>query len=205
MINSFKGIEKKTESFMVVQKSKFYSFAIPVFTKSEVLEHLDNFKKEYYDATHVCYAYIINDNGVQEKYSDDGEPQGTAGFPICNVLKKKGLTNVLVVVVRYFGKIKLGAGGLTRTYSACASQVLEQATEYQYFLADKIKMEFNTNDYFRYVGIFNMTEIEKKVEIFKDYTCEVELCVKKEFTSKITKLLKAIDNNLDIKLSELYL
>lgn len=205
MINSFKGIKQKAESFMMVQKSKFYNFAIPVFSKEEVNNYLNEYREKFYDATHVCYAYIVNDNGVLEKYSDDGEPSGTAGYPICNVLKKRNFTNVLVIVVRYFGKIKLGAGGLTRTYGACASQVLDEATEYQYFLADKIKIEFNTNDYFRYVGIFNMPEIEKKEEVFEDYLCKVELCVKKEFTDKIIKLIKSVNSQIKIEMSELYL
>ena len=79
--------------------------------------------KKYYDATHNCYAYII-DNGNIQKCSDDGEPNGTAGYPILNVIKKKNLTNTFVAVVRYFGGIKLGAGGLTRAYTKACAGVL---------------------------------------------------------------------------------
>ena len=129
MVNSFKGIKQKAESFMVVQKSKFYNFAIPVFSKEEVNEYLTWFREKYYDATHVCYAYVVNDNGVMEKYSDDGEPSGTAGSPILKIVLEQGLSNVLVVVTRYFGGIKLGAGGLVRAYSGSCAEALKSATK----------------------------------------------------------------------------
>ena len=80
-------------------------------------------KKEYKDSTHICYAYIINSS---EKCSDDGEPNGTAGLPILNILKKNNLTNVLAIVIRYFGGIKLGAGGLLRAYSDAANKAVSQ-------------------------------------------------------------------------------
>ena len=88
MLKSFMGIKSETNYTLIVEKSKFLCFAIPVFSKADIIGRLESFRRQYPDATHICYAYVINDDGVQEKYSDDGEPSGTAGYPICMVLKK---------------------------------------------------------------------------------------------------------------------
>ena len=87
--------------------------------------HLNNLNKTYADATHICYAYVVIDNGVKEKAVDNGEPSGTAGKPILDCIKKQNYVNMLVAVVRYFGGIKLGAGGLVRAYSQSAKNVIE--------------------------------------------------------------------------------
>ena len=113
------------ECYYEISKSKFYSYAYTVQTVNEIKEILEKQKKEHKKATHVCYAYIVDDEGSKEKYSDDGEPKGTAGQPIMNVLKRKNLRNILVVVVRYFGGIKLGAGGVLRAYSKATSLLFQ--------------------------------------------------------------------------------
>ena len=118
-----KKIKDINESTIIIDKSKFITTLYPVESVEEIECVLTATRKKYYDATHNCYAYIF-DNGRIQKCSDDGEPGGTAGYPILNVLKKKNLTNVLVAVVRYFGGIKLGAGGLTRAYTKSAAGVL---------------------------------------------------------------------------------
>ena len=150
MLESYVGIEKISSFTLIEKKSRFYAFAIPVMQKTEIKNYLNDFRIKYSDATHICYAYVINDNGVQEKFSDDGEPSGTAGNPICAVIKKRNLTNVLIIVVRYFGKIKLGAGGLIRAYSSCASGVLDECIEHKYFLVKKINFSFDSYDYYKY-------------------------------------------------------
>lgn len=114
-------INVDSENLTIIQKSKFFAFSYYADSESRVQEILKLLKQKYYDATHICYAYNINS---KQKCSDDGEPQGTAGKPILDCIQKKKLDNVLVVVVRYFGGIKLGAGGLTRAYSNSASDVL---------------------------------------------------------------------------------
>lgn len=101
-----------------VKKSKFYSQAYNVQTKEEVEKILEDLQKQHKKATHICYAYVLSNTA---KFCDDGEPCGTAGRPIFNVLEKKKLQNTLIVVIRYFGGVKLGAGGLTRAYSKSAS------------------------------------------------------------------------------------
>lgn len=113
------------ESFeLEINKSKFIAYKLDLSSVTEVKPFLEKLKKEHKKARHFCYAYVFNKEGISEKCSDDGEPQGTAGYPILNVIKKKSLTNVLVVVVRYFGGIKLGAGGLTRAYTKACAGVL---------------------------------------------------------------------------------
>ena len=111
------------QSFVEIKKSKFYGYLYNVDRVEDVSQILDTLKKEHKKATHICYAYKITNGQEFVKFFDDGEPSGTAGKPIFNVIDKKKLDNILVVVVRYFGGIKLGAGGLTRAYSNTASSL----------------------------------------------------------------------------------
>lgn len=107
-----------------INKSRFLAYKLELESLSEVKPFLEKLRKEHKKARHVCFAYVFNKGEISEKCSDDGEPSGTAGYPILNVIKKKNLTNVLVAVVRYFGGIKLGAGGLTRAYTKATALVL---------------------------------------------------------------------------------
>lgn len=107
---------------IIINKSRFIAYGYELETLNDLKKILSDLRHEHKKATHICYAYVYNRECVSEKCSDDGEPNKTAGYPIMNVIKKKGLNNILVAVVRYFGGIKLGAGGLTRAYTkACAS------------------------------------------------------------------------------------
>ena len=125
---------------IIIKKSKFITLVFNISSKEEIKNKLEQIRNEYKDATHVCYAYIVNS---QEKYDDDGEPSGTAGMPILNILQKENLQNVLCVVVRYFGGIKLGAGGLVRAYAkACKEAIITKTLEKGY----KIKINFDYND-----------------------------------------------------------
>ncbi|WP_270445140.1 YigZ family protein [Anaeroglobus sp. AF13-6AC] len=111
----------------VIKKSKFIARAVHITTEEEAQAYLRDGKKQYWDARHNCYAYQLGMNFEKQKSSDDGEPSGTAGKPILEVLKNKGLTNTLVVVTRYFGGIKLGTGGLIRAYGTAAVAALDNA------------------------------------------------------------------------------
>ena len=108
-----------------ISKSKFIAYKKELTSLEEVKAFLLQLKKEHKKARHICYAYVYKNEIISEKCSDDGEPGGTAGYPILNVIKKKNLTNVMVAVVRYFGGIKLGAGGLTRAYTKATAGVLD--------------------------------------------------------------------------------
>lgn len=117
-----KSIINDVENEIIINKSKFITKLYKVTDETEIINILNNLKKEYKDSTHICYAYIINNI---KRFNDDGEPGGTAGMPILNVLENNDLNFILAVVIRYFGGIKLGAGGLTRAYSNSISETLK--------------------------------------------------------------------------------
>ncbi len=125
--DSFLTVEKSVETVYVVKKSKFITNVMPVKNKGELDLLIETYRKKYWDATHNVYAYTLGLNDEIQKFSDDGEPSGTAGRPVLEVIKSKMLKNVLVVVTRYFGGIMLGAGGLIRAYSESAAICIEKA------------------------------------------------------------------------------
>lgn len=121
--------EEKLEAEIVEKKSKFIGTLFYINSEEQAQEKLKKIKKQYHDARHNCFAYrVMTENGVVERFSDDGEPSGTAGGPMLNILAKNNLCNVLIVVTRYFGGILLGTGGLVRAYSDATTKVIESAT-----------------------------------------------------------------------------
>lgn len=114
------------ECELIIKKSKFLGYGFSINSENEFIDFLNELKKQHKKATHFCYGYTLNTNNTLiERFNDDGEPGGTAGRPMLNILKLKNKQNYAVIVVRYFGGIKLGAGGLTRAYIKTASQVIE--------------------------------------------------------------------------------
>ena len=185
-----KSIQKEITSEIIINKSRFITILTNINDIDKVKEKLEEIKKQYKDATHYCYAYIINNH---EKCSDNGEPSGTAGMPILNVLKQNDLTNILCVVIRYFGGIKLGAGGLIRAYSTSASVALNKATITNIVNGYNITIEFSYN---------NLKQIDyllKNIDIKKDYQTNII------YTFNITEeKLKQIESELN-KLSKIKL
>ena len=127
MLISYTAPERSCRTETEIQKSCFIADLGPVSSMEEAAAFWDARRKEFRDATHHCFACRIGTGQVQERSSDDGEPQGTAGHPMLRVLQMQGLTNTALVVTRYFGGIKLGAGGLTRAYSGAAASVCQEA------------------------------------------------------------------------------
>ena len=125
-MKSYKTVAGRKSAEYIVKKSRFIGHAAPVKTQQEALDFINEIKSEYWDATHNVYAYVLSENNVS-RYSDDGEPQGTAGVPSLDVLKKEELVDTAVVVTRYFGGIMLGAGGLVRAYSHTAKLAVDAA------------------------------------------------------------------------------
>ena len=123
-MNSYKTIKQPAREEYVINKSRFIGHACPCQTEEQALAFLKRIREEYRDATHNCYAYVIGENAGIMRYSDDGEPGGTAGLPMMEVLKARGVVNLCVVVTRYFGGTLLGTGGLVHTYGASAKQGL---------------------------------------------------------------------------------
>lgn len=175
-------IKKTSEYEEIVKKSKFISFLYFVKSIDEVNNYLNELKAKYKDASHICYAYIV-DNNV--KYNDDKEPSKTAGFPILNVLKNNDLNYVLAVVVRYFGGIKLGSGNLLRTYLNVTNENLKKTGIKEY----KLKKE--------YIIICNYDNVNYVNNVLKD-----EDIVNKTFDNFITYEV-LIDNENIIKIKDL--
>lgn len=158
-------IENKIEYELMIKNSRFIALLYPIHSLSQVNPYLTEAKIRYPKATHYTYAYRIDDN---EKSSDDGEPGGTAGLPILNVLQKQEMTQILVIVIRYFGGIKLGAGGLVRAYSKACKESLDHASILQLVPAKKVLITTNYN---------------KTKEL--DYLLRDKNILKKEFTDSI--------------------
>ena len=125
-MEEYKTVKNSACEEYVEKRSKFIGSCIPAETEQQAIDFINEQRSKYWDATHNVYAYIIKDTGVM-RYSDDGEPQGTAGIPVLEVLKKNQITNAAIVVTRYFGGILLGAGGLVRAYSHSAKIALEKS------------------------------------------------------------------------------
>ena len=124
MENSYKTVRKQAQDEFTEQRSRFIGYVCPVKTEAEALNFINEKKKQHWDARHNVYAYVLRDSGIQ-RYSDDGEPHGTAGVPVLDIIVKSGITDVVVVVTRYFGGILLGTGGLVRAYTKGASIALK--------------------------------------------------------------------------------
>lgn len=125
-MREYKTVELESSDYFVEKKSKFIGYAKPVSTQDEAVEFINTIKSKHWDATHNVYAYVLRENNTQ-RYSDDGEPSGTAGVPVLDVILKENVTDVCVVATRYFGGTLLGAGGLVRSYSHTSKIALDAA------------------------------------------------------------------------------
>ncbi len=143
----YKAVDKEFEELIVIQKSKFITTLVPISSQEDAQEKLNKIKKKYSDATHNCYAYISSENAIEQKFSDDGEPQGTAGVPILEVLKKRNIYMTLAVVTRYFGGIKLGASGLVGAYSSCVASAIDKAEIVEYKISNSLLIEIDYSIY----------------------------------------------------------
>jgi uncharacterized YigZ family protein len=133
-------IEEQVRAEIKIKSSKFIATAIPISSKEDAMEILGTIRTEFYDATHNCYSYRIGSTGMEFRYSDDGEPNSSAGKPILFAIKKFDLTDILVVVTRYFGGTKLGVGGLARAYGDATEAVLEIAKKKEVFITKLVRI-----------------------------------------------------------------
>ena len=176
-MSEFVTIKENVQAEITEKKSKFIANIIKVENKNEAEENILKLKKKYFDAKHNCIAYRIKeDQGVIEKASDDGEPQGTAGQPILNILKKNNLCNILVVVTRYFGGILLGTGGLVRAYSEATTKALEKSIRVRNILGIKMEviLEYNEYEKFKYYCKINEINIQN-VKYEENIVCNITL------------------------------
>lgn len=145
-MNEYKTVETSAQAEFVEKRSRFIGYAKPVATSEEAVAFINEIKSKHWDATHNVYAYILRD-GQTRRYSDDGEPQGTAGIPTLDVLLKEGLTDVVVVVTRYFGGVLLGTGGLVRAYSHSAKIAVDAAKIITMSLCSEVRVKADYNFY----------------------------------------------------------
>lgn len=171
------SIKNNVTSEYIINKSRFVTKLIKIDNISDIDKNFDEIKNEYKDATHYCYAFII---GNVKRFNDDGEPSGTAGMPILNVLESNKLNYVLCVVIRYFGGIKLGAGGLVRAYTKGVTNALEECEIIS--LTEGLELDI----YFNY-------DQTKDVDYFLKNT----KIINKEFNEKIKYVIQIISNNKD--------
>ncbi len=176
-MKNFITIKENIQTEIVVKKSKFICNLIKVEKQEEAEDIIKQFKRKYYDARHNCVAYrVMEDNRVIEKSSDDGEPSGTAGGPMLNILQKNNLCNVVCIVTRYFGGILLGTGGLVRSYSDVTLNAMEMSEKVEKCigLEFEVELEYNNLENFRYYCKTNNIFIED-VKYFDIIHCKIQL------------------------------
>ncbi len=189
--DKYRTIKEKAigEGFYSEKRSKFLAFAHHVESAEEALEIIKEYKKKYYDARHCCYAYRVGADGADCRANDDGEPSSTAGKPILGQIDSNGLTNTLVCVVRYFGGVKLGTGGLIVAYREAAADALSNSKKEERFVEEEIKLTFTypmMNDVMRVVKDMNPHIVSQQF----DNTCEITLSIRKGKAEELRTRLK---------------
>ena len=190
ILPEFKTICEPGQFKETQKRSKFLSFAFPVSSKEEVRSHLKKLQSEFYDAKHIVYAYKLYSSNIQ-KFSDDGEPSGTGGVPVMNIIKSFGLDNILVAVVRYFGGILLGTSGLREMYASGAKGAILNST---ITYVEKCVRSVITTDYGNYGKILNILS-DKNAKIFStDYaeSVRIDFCVAERDFGEVQKKINSI-------------
>jgi Uncharacterized conserved protein len=193
MKDTYKTIRQLSEGYITEQRSKFISFAVPVKTPEEVKEWVNMYRKQYYDARHVCWAYMLGNDRTTFRVNDDGEPSSTAGKPILGVINSNELTDILIVVIRYFGGVKLGTSGLIIAYRAAAADAINNAEIVENTVDEIIKVVF---EYPFLNGIMRIVK-EEHPEIISqhfDMDCEMTLKIRKGEAEKLKAKLLKVDS-----------
>ena len=199
--DTYKTIAFPSEPFLLKEKSsKFFGYAFPVETEEEVKEILENLRKQNNGAGHFCYAYQIGVEKISYRANDDGEPNNSAGMPIYGQIQSFEVTNVLVVVVRYFGGTKLGVGGLISAYKTVAQMSLEQAEIVEKTIDVHFLVAFdypNMNKVMRVIKEKNLEIVTQKLEL----TCEIEIKTRKKNAEQIFDIFNSL-YPIEIKIKE---
>ena len=191
MTDEFKTIASTSEGYYTEKRSKFLAFAHHVQTVDEVKELLAGYRKKYYDARHVCYAYMLGAERTEFRANDDGEPSSTAGKPILGQINSNELTDILIVVVRYYGGVNLGTSGLIVAYREAAADAISHATIETRQVEEIVKYSFaypQMNDVMRIVKDMNPRIISQTY----DNTCEIVLSIRKSEAEQLRNRLKSL-------------
>ena len=198
--DNYKTIESPSEEILFKEKnSKFFGYAFPVSTTDEIKIHIDQLKKQHFGAVHFCYAYQIGTEKIEFRANDDGEPSNSAGIPIYGQIQSFGLTNILIVVVRFFGGTKLGVGGLITAYKTTAQLVLENALIIEKTIDIQFKITFDYKNINKVMRIIK----EKQLEIHSqkmEENCELLIVTRKKNAERIFDIFNAL---FEISISKL--
>ena len=191
MSDEYKTIASTSEGYYTEKRSKFLAFAHHVQTVDEVKELLAGYRKKYYDARHICYAYMLGAERTEFRANDDGEPSSTAGKPILGQINSNELTDILIVVVRYYGGVNLGTSGLIIAYREAAADAISHATIETRQVEEIVKYSFaypQMNDVMRIVKDMNPRIISQTY----DNTCEIVLSIRKSEAEQLRNRLKSL-------------
>ena len=188
--DTYKTILKPSEEVLFKEKgSKFFGYAFPVSSEEEIKEHIENLKKQHHSARHWCYAWQLGKNYEHFRANDDGEPSNSAGMPIYGQLQSFDVTNILVVVVRYFGGTKLGVGGLIQAYKTTAQMALESCKIAEKTIDENFLLKFQypeMNTVMRILKDEGINVVQQKMEL----DCELEISVRKKDAARIFELFE---------------
>ncbi|MBQ4519679.1 MAG: YigZ family protein [Bacteroidaceae bacterium] len=190
--DTYKTISSQAEGIYTEKRSKFIAIAIPVRSLEEIKEHLDKYQKQYYDARHVCYAYMLGAERKDFRANDNGEPSGTAGKPILGQINSNELTDILIIVVRYFGGIKLGTSGLIQAYKAAAAEAIAATEIIECTVDDDIEIAFEypfMNDVMRIVKEENPQLISQSY----DMDCLMCLRIRRSMLGRLRQRLEKVE------------
>lgn len=198
--DTYKTILTPSEEVLYKEKnSKFFGYAFPVTTEEEIKEIIDRLRKEHFSARHWCYAYQIGTEKIKYRANDDGEPNNSAGMPIYGQIQSFDVTNILVVVVRYFGGVKLGVGGLISAYKIAAQMALENSEIIEKTIDRHFIISFgyaHMNKVMRIIKEKNLRIVSQKMEM----ECEIEITTRKK---NVQNLLDIFENLYEIKVTEI--
>ena len=190
--DTYKTIAAPAEGLYTEKRSKFIAIALPVRTVDEVKTWLDTYQKKYYDARHVCYAYMLGPERKDFRANDNGEPSGTAGKPILGQINSNGLTDILVIVVRYFGGIKLGTSGLIVAYRAAAAEAISAATVVEKTVDEEVTFLFEypmMNDVMRIVKEEGLAIVSQGY----DTDCSMTLRIRRSLMPRLRQRLEKVE------------
>ncbi|MBQ7823540.1 MAG: YigZ family protein [Bacteroidaceae bacterium] len=193
MDDTYKTIARLSEGWYKEKMSKFISIAVPVKTVDDVKIVLEKYQKEYYDARHICWAYMLGHGRTDFRANDNGEPSGTAGRPILGQINSNELTDILVLVVRYFGGIKLGTSGLITAYKEAAAEAIRNNEIITCFVEDRVSFLFEypfLNQVMRIVKEENAVIVSQHF----DMDCEITLQIRRSLMKRLRERLSKVDS-----------
>lgn len=191
--DTFRTIAEPAEGIYTEKRSKFIAIALPVRSVDEVKTHLERYQKEYYDARHVCYAYMLGPERKEFRANDNGEPSGTAGKPILGQILSNELTDILIVVVRYFGGIKLGTSGLIVAYKAAAAEALSHARVVEKTVDEEVTVLF---EYPFMNDVMRIVKEEEPAIVAQNYDmdCSMTLRIRRSLMEKLRTRLSKVES-----------